>query len=249
MAKPHSWSLERGTTHNKMSKKLVVEGSDITSSQMMNFWRQISDGSITHTIMDRFLGGIDPFGGNMHFQVLRDGRWVNSEVSTEQHRQFWKQVMARKITSRHLQDLMEGRNPFPFFVDYAMTLERMLTGANFDFTHADITPRNFTVTGNGISPFDPKPFRFDYTISPKEAVKEMNKEGFRPARIEELVSYATVRPDEQRRHPIIGPGSVVSLNGDRFVPCLDGGDHGREIDLVSYTTEVSVGFRLLGVRR
>lgn len=99
------------------NQKLVVEGSDILSSQMMNFWRQVGDGSIKFWNMQAFLKETDPFkrGIITHFKdgpkgqriVLNDG-----PVSQDQMIRFWEMVIDKKITSRHLQDLMEGKNPF-----------------------------------------------------------------------------------------------------------------------------------------
>ena len=92
------------------NQKLVVEGSDILSSQMMNFWRQVGDRSITYTMMDRFLAGIDPIDGSMLFPVF--ARPADPGVSAEQQQRFWEHVIAKKITSLHLQDMMERRDPF-----------------------------------------------------------------------------------------------------------------------------------------
>lgn len=81
----------------------------------MNFWRQVGDQSITHPILDRFLEGIDPFADD----EVRRGK--TPEISAEQQRLFWEMVIEEKITSRHLQDLMERKNPFRYkqYLEYA----------------------------------------------------------------------------------------------------------------------------------
>lgn len=99
------------------NQKLVVEGSDLLSSQMMNFWRQVGDRSIRFENMEAFLDERDPFGVHL-VTYYKDGprtaknRLNDGPVSQEQIQRLWERVIEKKITSRHLQDFMERKNPF-----------------------------------------------------------------------------------------------------------------------------------------
>lgn len=228
MAKPHSWSLERSATLKKMSnKKLVIEGSDITSSQMMNFWRQVGNRSITYTMMSRFLVGIDPFNGNIHHQVLREGGvWANSEITPDQVEEFWVQVKNKKLTAQHLQDLMEGTDPFlQLCIDYNQKLEEMISLSKCKRFHRDITPRLFTLTGQGKLMFKPKLFDFSSILSREEVEVKMRVKLYQPANIEELLVYGRWISNDSRRmmkrRMILATKSFVQANGGkRYSPYL-----------------------------
>lgn len=136
-----------------------------------------------------------------------------------------------------------------FFVDCGMTLDQMIAAGSYDWTNSDITAKRFLLSGTGKVAFEPKIFHFDRDISSENAIKEMEKDGFRPAKIEELLAYGAILPDEQRKHPIIALGSVTEVGGGRYVPCLDSFDSERDLDLDWWSSDWSGRCRFLGVRK
>lgn len=136
-----------------------------------------------------------------------------------------------------------------FFVDCGMTLDQMIAAGSYDWTNSDITAKRFLLSGTGKVAFEPKIFHFDRDISSENAIKEMEKDGFRPAKIEELLAYGAILPDEQRKHPIIALGSVAEVGGVRHVPCLDSYDSERDLDLDWWGGAWSGRCRFLGVRK
>lgn len=136
-----------------------------------------------------------------------------------------------------------------FFVDCGMTLDQMIAAGSYDWTNSDITAKRFLLSGTGKVAFEPKIFHFDRDISSENAIKEMEKDGFRPAKIEELLAYGAILPDEQRKHPIIALGSVTGIGGDRHVPYLDSDDSRRCLDLYWWSCEWLGNDRFLGVRK
>ena len=58
-------------------------------------------------------------------------------------------------------------------------------------------------------------------MTSERAVVEMQREGFRPARIEELLALGAQHPELQRSFPIVALGSVWKKSNILFyVPCL-----------------------------
>ncbi len=136
-----------------------------------------------------------------------------------------------------------------FFVDCGMTLDQMIAAGSYDWTNSDITAKRFLLSGTGKVAFEPKIFHFDRDISSENAIKEMEKDGFRPAKIEELLAYGAILPDEQRKHPIIALGSVAEIGGFRFVPCLGSFGSERDLDLYWWSGGWLGRYRFLGVRK
>lgn len=136
-----------------------------------------------------------------------------------------------------------------FFVDYGMTLEQMIAAGKYDWSNSDITAKRFPLTGTGKVAFEPKLFHFDRSISSEDAIKEMEKEGFRPAKIEELLAYGALLPEEQRKYPIIALGSVAEIDGSRGVACLHRVGSERSLGLRWFDGDWDGCYRFLGVRK
>ncbi len=136
-----------------------------------------------------------------------------------------------------------------FFVDYGMTLEQMIAAGNYDWKNDDITAKRFPLSGTGKVGFEPKLFHFDRDISSENAIKEMEKDGFRPAKIEELLAYGAALPEEQRKYPIVALGSVAEIGGDRSVACLSRRGSERFLLLHWFDDDWSRYYRFLGGRK
>ena len=116
-------------------------------------------------------------------------------------------------------------------VDYSMTLEQMIAAGSYDWKNSNITAKRFPLSDNDKVAFEPKLFHFHLHTSSKDAIKEMDKGGFRPAKIEELLTYGAILTDEQRKYPIVALGSVAKLDGSRGFACLVGDDVRRGLQL------------------
>ena len=73
---------------------------------------------------------------------------------------------------------------------------------------------------------EPRKIRFEYfqvdQTSTEEVLAEMEKQGLRPALVEELICFAERYPDEQRNLWIVALGSSAMGRGGRYVAMLDG---------------------------
>jgi hypothetical protein len=105
-------------------------------------------------------------------------------------------------------------------VDYRKSLEAMIADGCYDQVNPDITPKRFPTTAAGTVQFETKVFHFDRNISSEDAVVAIKKEGFEPAKIEHLLAFGAIYPEEQHKYPIIGLGSVADVSGTRYAPYL-----------------------------
>ena len=118
-------------------------------------------------------------------------------------------------------------------VDYALKLIDAITAAAFDWKNDDIVEKNFPNQAHetGEQNIQVKLYHFGKDMSSEDVVSAMDKDGFRPATLRELLAYAVKNPDEQRKYSIVGLGSVWSRGDGRGVPCLSLSGRGRGLGL------------------
>lgn len=116
-------------------------------------------------------------------------------------------------------------------VDYSLSLEQMIAAGKYDWKNDDITAKRFPLKGNGKVELEPKLFYFGRDMSSDNVIAEMDKEGFRPCTIEELLAIGEQHPELQRKFPLVALGSVSEINGDHDVAYLHRDDSGRYTNL------------------
>jgi hypothetical protein len=78
----------------------------------------------------------------------------------------------------------------------------------------------------------------------------MEKEGFKPSNILELLRLGEIKPYLQKEFPIAALGSLWCVTGSHHrVPFLNFGDGKRELNLISFGNDWRGSFRFLGVRQ
>ncbi|MEI6553201.1 MAG: hypothetical protein WCO09_01410, partial [bacterium] len=70
-----------------------------------------------------------------------------------------------------------------------------------------------------------------------------------PAKIENLLAYGAKNPEEQRKFPIVGLGSVGEVGGYRYVPCLRRYVSRRDLGLGCWDGGWRDYYRFLAVRK
>lgn len=143
----------------------------------------------------------------------------------------------------HLQAAIEGNlvnrygQPFesdvyPIVVDYGKSVEEMVGLGRYDWSNSDIASKNFPTKCTGKTGITVELIHFNQVISSDEAIKKLDKMGFRPAELHELLAFGEKYPEIQREFSIIALGSVwQDPYGDRGVPYLDRGGSGRHLNL------------------
>jgi len=137
---------------------------------------------------------------------------------------------------------------FRLAVDYGKLLAEMIAAGRYDWKNSDITARRFPIEGKGVVEFEARYFHPDYTISSDDAIATMNA-GWEPAKIEHILALGATFPDEQRKFPIVGLGSVAEVDGSRVVPCLSKDGSRRGPGLSWWGLDWDSDCRFLAVRK
>ena len=122
-----------------------------------------------------------------------------------------------------------------------LSLKELIKKGKFNYVDSDITIENFPE--QEIRSSDYKLYNFARSISSEDAIKEMEKDGFAPANIFELLSWSGWNGKDY----VVGLGSSFVLDGYRSVPYL-GGWSGRGLDLDWWDGEWCDDYRFLAVR-
>ncbi len=143
--------------------------------------------------------------------------------------------------------------PGSHIVDYSLDLEAMIAVGNYDWRNDDITDKRFPIVGTGRAEFEYTIFHFDRNMSSEDAVKEIvaadAENPWEPAKIENILAYGAKNPEEQRKFPIVGLGSVGRVFGARYVPFLGRFDSGRLLYLGWWGFGWDADVRFLAVRK
>lgn len=174
---------------------------------------------------------------------------------------LFHKLQAGSLTLDELALFTQRKNPFEVVavsdvpgvflltVDYNQSLEQMIAAGQYDWKNSDITAKRFPIKGEGAVEFEARYFHFNHSISSENVIQEMKKASWEPAAIEHLLAFGEKNPEEQRKFPIIGLGSVAGVDGDRGVPCLYGLDAGRGLRLHWFDSAWSSDYRFLAVRK
>lgn len=138
-------------------------------------------------------------------------------------------------------------------VDYSRTLQKMISAGNYDWTNSNIIAKNFPIspemTGKKVE-VSANIFHFNKEISSEDAISEMDKAGYRPATLAELLALGEAQPELQRQFPIIALGSVWHrAAGRRYVPCLGVVGVKRGLPLHWFDRGWRAHYRFLAVRK
>lgn len=114
---------------------------------------------------------------------------------------------------------------FKCLVDETQEVEDAVRAGNFDYVSSDITNENFPRKNYG---WKMKKeiilFRFNTRMSFGEIVNAMDKTGYKPATVFDLISLAVEKPSIQKKFTIVALGSIREVKRyrqkNRFVTCL-----------------------------
>jgi hypothetical protein len=136
-------------------------------------------------------------------------------------------------------------------IDYTKTLEQAIADCKFDHISDDVTTENFPFTQE-VARVDISARLFDFgrDISSHDAIKEMDRDGCRPATLMELLALAVANPELQRQHPIVALGSILRGSlGICQVPYLSAYGSGRGLFLGGFDDGWSARCRFFGIRK
>jgi hypothetical protein len=149
--------------------------------------------------------------------------------------------------------IKENTDEIALTVDYSCTVQEMINAGNYGWINNDITAKHFPLSTelNGKKvPVSTKLFHFNHTISSKDATSEMDKAGYRPATLAELLALGEAHPELQKEFPIVALGSIwLSAYDDRVVPVLSFDFSKRRLVLGWFGDGWNGNCRFLGVRK
>ena len=188
-------------------------------------------------------------------------------IETSELQQLLKVIEEKNLSILEAIDLIKG-NSIPdeqvkseqikpteeitLIVDYSKTVEKMIAAGKYDWKNSDITNKHFPLLAelSGQKTAVSKLFHFNRGISSDDVISEMDKAGYRPATLPELLALGEIQPDLQRQFPIIALGSIWHVTGGRrFVSCLRVAGVERELDLLWFGYVWDARCRFLGVRK
>ena len=117
-------------------------------------------------------------------------------------------------------------------INYNRSVEDGIKAGNYDWKNNDITSKHFPSQETGSREVVIELFHFGKDMSTDEVLAELDKQGYRPATLKELLPLGEKYPNLQREFPIIALGSVWrDSNGNRFCPYLGRDGSERNLDL------------------
>lgn len=117
-------------------------------------------------------------------------------------------ISVGKIADVMADDIRQAGEIYSVAFNYAEGIEAKVVAGHYDWSNSDITSKHFPTNRTGTVKGGIKLFHFDRNISSEEAIREMDKAGYRPAEACELLDFGKTHPDVQREFPIIALGSI-----------------------------------------
>ena len=134
---------------------------------------------------------------------------------------------------RYCENSDEQKNKmYEIVVDYSLTLEEMIEAAQCIFYRSYLIPF-FKLKGSEKKKLTAKIIQFNSKISSSDAKSVIKAMGFRAAKIEELLAFASAFPKVQEMFDIVALGSTCNFSGSKQVPFI-ANDYGRSMDLIWY---------------
>ena len=163
------------------------------------------------------------------------------------------QILPLTATKVEVQKVIENEND-PLWVAivgrFAQVVKNvladMIAAGKYDWVNSNINEENFSPETLALGS-EPKLYHFNCNTSLENAITLMDKDGYRPGTLGDILTYGAKNPEEQREYPIIALGSVVSVGGSRYVACLAGDDSERGLDLYWFGGGWGARYRFLAV--
>lgn len=124
------------------------------------------------------------------------------------------------------------------------SLERLISAGNFAYIHPNIIEENFPDVGTDLQ--EPKVYQFDKYVSSDYVIERMDKDGYRPANLRELLIWMK---NWNGRDWVVALGQSCGLDGSRRVLYLCGWGGRRALDLRCLEVDWCAYYRFLAFRK
>ncbi|MBU2109432.1 hypothetical protein KKB71_00515 [Patescibacteria group bacterium] len=111
---------------------------------------------------------------------------------------------------------------FTITINYDHSVKDSIKAGKYDWENDDITEKHFPSQETGTMEVAIELFHFGKNMETDKVLAELDKKGYRPATLKELLALGEKHPDLQREFTIIALGSVWRApDGSRRYACLD----------------------------
>ena len=138
-------------------------------------------------------------------------------------------------------------------VDYGRSVKNGMRAGRYDWANPDINSRNFPTNKRkgmvGVA-VELIHLHLNRVISTEEALHELDRMGYHPVELHELLAFGEKYPEVQIEFPVVALGSVWrDRYGNRVAPCLLGLGSERGLDLLWTEYGWDKFFRFAAVRK
>lgn len=138
-------------------------------------------------------------------------------------------------------------------IDYNKTIEQVIVEGKYIQIDDNIFSKDFPVSAEKIGKkieVSAKLFWFNSIISSNDAISEMDKAGYRPATIMELLFFGILFPEPQRQFTIVALGSTGIFGvGHPYSPYLKDNRFERQLCLGFFAGSWVYNCRFLAIRK
>ncbi len=123
---------------------------------------------------------------------------------------------------------------FYAIVNRDLSLAEAISAGHYDWVNPDIVGAKWTPSlGSGSKEARYEVLHFGRNIESDDAEAEIKRDerGLHSADLTETLAFGAKFPEEQRKYPVVGLGSVAEVGGGRRVACLRRGGSERYLDL------------------
>lgn len=191
---------------------------------------------------------------NLLVQEMRRQGWSDESIHALVTESKPEEQSIQKIVSLlKSPKAIQAGDTFSVTIDYKKSLADMIAVGKYDYVNPNIVEKNFPIQQRpSVSEADMQssgnPYRtlgvqndnsanivlvhLNKAVKTSEVLAYMDKQGLRPAYIEELLAFGEKYPEIQRQFPVVALGSVwVSSGQGRSVACLGSGGSERDLGL------------------
>ncbi len=141
---------------------------------------------------------------------------------------------------------------FKVTVDYSQAVKQMVEAGHYDWKNPNINHTNFPIppSKRGKKEVTIGLVSFNRNMELNEILQELDRMGFRPAELPELLAFGTAYPEKQREFPIVALGSVWRYwFGHRRVAYLCSRSGRRILRLRYFVDRWNSDYRFAAVRK
>lgn len=118
---------------------------------------------------------------------------------------------------------------YPIIVDYDMGLKQAIEKGKYDLVEEIFSQENFPIERKGRGEIEMEFIHFNRFTTTKEVFEKLDRIGYRPVNIMELLAFGEKYSEVQREFTIVALGSACETKKGYYVPILHSFRSGRSL--------------------